>query len=109
MALLADGLARVALAGAGVVHAFALAVQAAIPLRAALFRRAALRGDFGRTFLFGRFAGVGLVAFRLFSVCCAGIGQQARGKADGQQGTESVVGAGGRCVKGRHRVLDEMG
>lgn len=107
--MLADGLARVAQAGAGVVHAFALAVQATIPLRAALFRRAALIGDFGRTFLFGRFAGVGLVAFGLFGVCCTGIGQQARGEADGQQGAESVVGAGGRCVKGWHRVFDEMG
>ncbi len=109
MALLAVGLARIAQAGAGVVHAFALTVQAAIPLRAALFRRAALMGDFGRTFLFGRFAGAGLVPFGLFGVCCAGIGHQARGEADGQQGTESVVGAGGGCVKGRHMVLDEMG
>src|SRR3990167_10481346 len=104
---MSGGLPRVAQAGAGVVHTFALAVHAPIALRAALFGRAALVGDFGDAFLLGGFAGAGFAALGLFGVCVAGGGQQAQRQADGEQGADALMGAGGGCVKGWHTGLVE--
>ena len=88
---MSGGLPRVAQAGTGVVHTFALAVHAPIALRAALFGRAALVGDFGDAFLLGGFAGAGFAAFGLFGVCVAGGRQQAEGQTDDKRGAKPTV------------------
>ena len=105
MGFLEAPLPRIPPARPRVVQAFALAVHAAVAFCRAFFRTAALVGDFGHAFLLGGFAGAGFAAFG-FGVCVAGGGQQAQCQADGQQGAEPVVGAGGGGVKGRHTGID---
>ena len=56
-----------------VVHAFALAVHAAVALGGGFFGAAALVGDFGDAFLLGAFVGAGC---RSLGIGSAGAGEQ---------------------------------
>ena len=73
-----------------VVHAFALAVHAAVALGGGFFGAAALVGDFGHAFLFGAVVGAGC---RSLGVGEVRAGEQGQCQAGGQQCRDGCPGA----------------